>query len=191
MPIYEYTCQNCGDDFECIVFRTDEPVECPKCGNKQPTKKMSSFGFSVGHALQIVIERQGQAAPAARRLTALPVRRESMDLEGAVRRVIEQEGLIDGGDVVLVGVSGGVDSSALLFLLKRLAADMGFGLAVAHVNHQLRGEESAADEAFVKDLAARMGLPCHTARARREGVCPEQGPLSAARGQGPAVRVLR
>ncbi|OPY61155.1 MAG: Zinc ribbon domain protein [Syntrophorhabdaceae bacterium PtaU1.Bin034] len=48
MPIYEYNCQNCGDDFECIVFRTDEPVSCPKCGNEAPTKKMSSFGFSVG-----------------------------------------------------------------------------------------------------------------------------------------------
>ncbi len=49
MPIYEYNCEKCGDDFECIVFRTDEPVECPKCGNKSPTKKMSSFGFSTGH----------------------------------------------------------------------------------------------------------------------------------------------
>ncbi len=49
MPIYEYKCENCGDDFECIVFRTDEPVECPKCGNKNPTKKMSSFGFSTGN----------------------------------------------------------------------------------------------------------------------------------------------
>ena len=49
MPIYEYKCQNCGDEFECIVFRTDEPVECPKCGNAAPKKKMSSFGFSVGY----------------------------------------------------------------------------------------------------------------------------------------------
>ena len=48
MPIYEYNCENCGDDFECIVFRTDEPVECPKCGNKSPRKKMSTFGFSTG-----------------------------------------------------------------------------------------------------------------------------------------------
>ncbi len=52
MPIYEYNCRNCGDDFECIVFRTDEPVECPKCGDKHPKKKMSSFGFSVGHTFK-------------------------------------------------------------------------------------------------------------------------------------------
>ncbi len=49
MPIYEYTCENCGDEFECIVYRTDEPVSCPKCGKPGPRKKMSSFGFSVGY----------------------------------------------------------------------------------------------------------------------------------------------
>ncbi len=53
MPIYEYNCENCGDDFECIVFRTDEPVECPKCGNKGPKKKMSTFGFSTGDKLKL------------------------------------------------------------------------------------------------------------------------------------------
>jgi tRNA(Ile)-lysidine synthase len=98
-----------------------------------------------------------------------------MDLEKAVRRVIEQEGLIDGGDTVLAGVSGGIDSSTLLFLLNRLAGDMGFSLAVAHVNHQLRGEESAADEAFVKDQAARLGLPCHAARLDVKGYAREKG----------------
>ena len=49
MPIYEYTCEKCGDDFECIVFRTDESVNCPKCGSAGPRKKMSSFGFSSGY----------------------------------------------------------------------------------------------------------------------------------------------
>jgi putative FmdB family regulatory protein len=49
VPIYEYNCENCGDDFECLVFRTDEPVTCPKCGKGGPKKKMSSFGFSVGY----------------------------------------------------------------------------------------------------------------------------------------------
>jgi putative FmdB family regulatory protein len=49
VPIYEYNCENCGDDFECLVFRTDEPVTCPKCGKGGPKKKMSSFGFSMGY----------------------------------------------------------------------------------------------------------------------------------------------
>ncbi len=49
------TVENCGDDFECIVFRTDEPVECPKCGNKSPKKKMSTFGFSTGAKMQVSV----------------------------------------------------------------------------------------------------------------------------------------
>jgi putative FmdB family regulatory protein len=53
VPIYEYNCENCGDDFECIVFRTGEAVECPKCGNKSPKKKMSTFGFSTGGKLKL------------------------------------------------------------------------------------------------------------------------------------------
>ena len=47
MPIYEYVCQNCGDEFECLVFRDDTP-ECPQCHTKDLKKKMSAFGFSVG-----------------------------------------------------------------------------------------------------------------------------------------------
>ena len=47
MPIYEYLCEKCGNEFEMLVFRSDVPA-CPSCGNETPTKKMSSFGFSVG-----------------------------------------------------------------------------------------------------------------------------------------------
>jgi len=47
MPIYEYICEKCGNEFEMLVFKSDEPA-CPSCGNTKPTKKMSSFGFSVG-----------------------------------------------------------------------------------------------------------------------------------------------
>jgi putative FmdB family regulatory protein len=49
VPIYEYTCESCGGEFECLVFRSDEKVNCPTCGKGQPKKKMSSFGFSVGY----------------------------------------------------------------------------------------------------------------------------------------------
>lgn len=47
MPIYEYTCRKCGNEFEVIVFGDDVP-ECPECGDKNPQKNMSSFGFSTG-----------------------------------------------------------------------------------------------------------------------------------------------
>ncbi len=48
MPIFEYTCEKCGKEFEMLVFREEE-AECPVCGAKKPKKKMSSFGFSVGY----------------------------------------------------------------------------------------------------------------------------------------------
>lgn len=48
MPIYEYVCVKCGNEFELLVFKNDVP-ECPKCGAKDPQRKMSAFGFSVGH----------------------------------------------------------------------------------------------------------------------------------------------
>lgn len=54
-----------------------------------------------------------------------------------------------------VAVSGGADSVALLYLL----AEAGFPLTVLHVNHQLRGAESAADQEFVSQIAGRLGLP--------------------------------
>jgi tRNA(Ile)-lysidine synthase len=59
-----------------------------------------------------------------------------------------------------VAVSGGADSVVLLHLLQQYAVE----LTILHVNHHLRGAESDADEEFVRELAARMGLAavvCH------------------------------
>ena len=63
-----------------------------------------------------------------------------------------------GPGAVVVAVSGGVDSTALLLALSDLR-DEGFQLAAVHVNHHLRGSESNGDEAFVRDLCARLGVP--------------------------------
>lgn len=63
---------------------------------------------------------------------------------------------------VLVAASGGVDSTALLLLFSDLRAD-GFTVTAGHVNHHLRGEDSDGDEAFVRDLCKRLGLPLHVA----------------------------
>jgi tRNA(Ile)-lysidine synthase len=68
---------------------------------------------------------------------------------------------------VVVGVSGGADSVALLCLLNQIAqAQSHTGtLIIAHYNHLLRGIESDLDERFVRDLANRLNLPCVVERA--------------------------
>jgi tRNA(Ile)-lysidine synthase len=58
-------------------------------------------------------------------------------------------------DRVLAGVSGGADSTALLLTLQEL----GYSVAVAHLNHGLRGTESDQDEQFVRELARRLSVP--------------------------------
>ncbi len=78
--------------------------------------------------------------------------------------------------VVLAAVSGGADSTALLLLLSELRPE-GWEVFAAHVNHHLRGEESDADEAFVRELCKRLNVPLHIAdgtldaeRVRQRGV---------------------
>ena len=60
---------------------------------------------------------------------------------------------------VLVAVSGGLDSMALLHRLHQLASRHCWRLAVAHFNHRLRGRASAADEKLVRAAAAKLELP--------------------------------
>ncbi len=73
-------------------------------------------------------------------------------------RSINQHHLLVRGDSVLVAVSGGADSVALLFLLSEVSRQFHLQLAVAHYNHRLRGRESDEDEEFVRLLAQKKGL---------------------------------
>ena len=67
--------------------------------------------------------------------------------------------LVARGEALLVAVSGGVDSMVLLEGLRRVAPAQGWRLAVAHFNHRLRGTESDADAALVREVAAKWELP--------------------------------
>ena len=69
------------------------------------------------------------------------------------------------GQAVLVAVSGGLDSMALLHLLHKLSSRHQWKLAVAHFNHRLRGRSSDADERLVRKTAAAMKLPFVAGRA--------------------------
>jgi tRNA(Ile)-lysidine synthase len=86
------------------------------------------------------------------------------DLPEWVLAYARRERLFRPGDRVLVAVSGGPDSIALLHLLLRLRPELGLDLGVAHYDHGLRGEDSRGDAEFVADLAQRLGLPCHLGR---------------------------
>ena len=81
-----------------------------------------------------------------------------MNIKERVKNYILKEGLINKGDRVILGVSGGVDSVCLLYLLASLKEDLGFGLTIAHLDHALR-KESGDDAKFVKKLALKLKLP--------------------------------
>ena len=72
--------------------------------------------------------------------------------------------MVQAGDTVLVGVSGGPDSVALVHIMLDLAPKFSFQVAIAHLNHDLRRDESARDEAFVVFLAEQLNLPVHVER---------------------------
>jgi len=94
-----------------------------------------------------------------------------------VHRTIVRYRMWEDGDLIVVAVSGGPDSVALLYLLEELRVSQypRVRVHVAHLNHQLRGEEADADEAFVRQLAERLGVPFTSERrdvralARAEG----------------------
>ena len=99
-------------------------------------------------------------------------------MQEKVLRFIRDRQLLRAGDRVLLAVSGGADSVAMLRLLLELRAELGVVLAVAHFNHGLRGEQAVADQAFVADLAQHYGLEFFVhgsdirdeARARKLGI---------------------
>lgn len=77
---------------------------------------------------------------------------------------IREHRLIEPGETLIAGVSGGVDSVCLLEALCELADDWRWQLHVVHVNHGLRGEAADADERFVQEICAGKGISCHSVR---------------------------
>lgn len=95
-----------------------------------------------------------------------------------VLKAISRYSMLASGDRVAIAVSGGRDSVCLFHVLRDLAPRLGFTIAgIAHLNHQLRGDESDADEEFVAGLALRHGVRFFCERA---AVASQNGNLEQA-----------
>jgi tRNA(Ile)-lysidine synthase len=86
-------------------------------------------------------------------------------IEKKILRIVDQtlraHSMIQNGDSVLMGVSGGPDSVALFHILRALGPRYGLRLAIAHLNHCLRANESDRDQAFVTALAKQFDVPIY------------------------------
>ncbi len=80
-------------------------------------------------------------------------------LQDKFTETVKEYGMLQPGETVLVAVSGGADSTALLNLLFEQRQALGISLHVAHLNHLLRKGEAELDVKFVEGLAQRLGLP--------------------------------
>lgn len=91
-----------------------------------------------------------------------------------MREAIRRHGMLSPGDCVVVAVSGGADSTALLLGLHRLAPDWDLRLVVAHLDHGLR-PESREEKAFVERLARGLGWPFEADRIEGAALSRCQG----------------
>ncbi|HKX49786.1 MAG TPA: ATP-binding protein, partial [Candidatus Binatia bacterium] len=76
-----------------------------------------------------------------------------MDLPRKFKQTIEKQRMLSPGQRILVAVSGGPDSVALLYLLYDLREEFELTIEVAHLQHGIRGEEAIEDARFVARLA--------------------------------------
>ena len=110
-----------------------------------------------------------------------------MTLRARILRTMQRDALVPRGAPIIVALSGGADSVALVHLLRELDASGEVVLAgVAHFNHQLRGDEADEDERFCGELAAELGLRFEAGRADVRALAREQG-----RSVEDAARVVR
>lgn len=83
------------------------------------------------------------------------------DLKERISDYINRNELINLGDTVIVGVSGGADSLCLLFLLKEIG---NFNIKVLHIHHGIRGESADRDADYVSEICKKTGIECEILR---------------------------
>ncbi len=92
------------------------------------------------------------------------------DIVEAVRQTVLDYAMFEAGDTILLSMSAGKDSMAMLDILFRLSPEFGISLGIYHLNHLTRGAESDADEEFVRAAAERYGLSLTAERHDFSGI---------------------
>ena len=77
-----------------------------------------------------------------------------------VRNTIAQFHMFPPNAKIIVGLSGGADSVALLHILCSLKEEFGWNMTAVHIHHGLRGKEADGDAAFAEEFCAKLGVPC-------------------------------
>ena len=81
-----------------------------------------------------------------------------------ILQTIKKYNLIQNGDKIVVGVSGGPDSICLLHILNELKKELNFEIYVAHINHMIR-EEADEETKYVQSFCEKIGVQCFTKRS--------------------------
>lgn len=89
----------------------------------------------------------------------------SNSVEDFFYALVKEYEMVEKGENVIIGTSGGADSVCLLFLMKKLSQEIGFNITAVHVNHMIRGDEADRDEAFVKELCSALKIKCVSVHA--------------------------
>lgn len=94
-------------------------------------------------------------------------------VEQSFWNTIRENNLIQKGDKIVVGVSGGPDSVTLLNCLNKYKKELRCEIIVAHINHLIR-KDSTDDEQYVENLCNQMGVKCFAKRAEIEKLAQKQ-----------------
>lgn len=81
-----------------------------------------------------------------------------------IKNTIKKYRLIEDGDGIVIGLSGGADSVCLTHALWQLKDELGIRLYTAHMNHCLRGDAADRDESFAVEFSDKLGIECITER---------------------------
>jgi tRNA(Ile)-lysidine synthase len=98
-----------------------------------------------------------------------------------IKRTIDNFGMVQPGEKVLVALSGGPDSVCLLHALHALVPELGITLHAAHLDHMFRGKESADEARFAASIAGRLNVPFTVGSVDVPAYCRDRG-LSAQAG---------